>query len=280
MEIHHIKRCKPLLGTFVSVEVRATLSSRALSAVCDEAFAEIKRIQRLMSFHDPDSELSFINCNAAKRPCRVSSDMHRVIRTALTLSRISQGHYDIAVGAHLVSSGRLPRHTGMAGGEDGGWQDIKLAAQQIVFRRPLVLDLGGIAKGYAVDCAFHKIVNKVENLAINAGGDCRMKHWKNQPVAIRASDPHGNPHRIQHVMKNSAVATSADYYAQNTFIAPHTKQVVQTKHSATVFANTCMSADALTKVALLHPMALTLFDEYGVEALTVDTNGRLGAMNR
>ena len=61
---NHIKRCKPLLGTYVEVSVSSESDDNALLDITEYVFSEIQRIENLMSFHNPDSELSYVNREA------------------------------------------------------------------------------------------------------------------------------------------------------------------------------------------------------------------------
>ena len=275
-----ISRCKPLLGTYVVIRAEAPMSQSALVGLCDEAFATIELIQRLMSFHDTNSELSFLNREAALRPCPLSSQMHRIIETALNLSKATQGQYDISIAPQLIEHGLLPKHAGMANQYSGTWQDIVLTSQRIYFRKPMLLDLGGIAKGYAVDCAFDQIAHKVDNLIVNAGGDCRIKRWQDAEIAIRARDRKGYQHLINAPMQNAAVASSVHAHNETTLVSPRCKSIVGKPHSATVFADDCMTADAVTKIALLNPAFLGQLRQshqinQNVIALTANVLGQL-----
>lgn len=278
-----ISRCKPLLGTYVVIRVEAPVSQNALMGLCDEAFAKIELIQRLMSFHDTNSELSFLNREASHRPCPLSSQMHRIIDTALNLSKATQGQYDISIAPQLVANGLLPKHADMASRYFGNWQDIVLTSQQIYFRSPMLLDLGGIAKGYAVDCAFDQIAHKVDNLVINAGGDCRVKRWQDTEIAIKGTDLKGYQYLVKAPMQNAAVATSVHDHNRTTLVSPRCKSLVKKPYSATVFAEDCMTADAVTKIALLNPTLLSKLTQshqlkQNVIALSTSTLGQLLSM--
>ena len=97
-------RARPLLGTFV--EIRSAGATRAATErAIDAAFAVIDKIHRLMSFHDPDSDVGRLNREAWQRSVVVDPWTHRVLETALVLHPRSFGVFDIAVAPALQRLG-------------------------------------------------------------------------------------------------------------------------------------------------------------------------------
>src|SRR5437867_3228765 len=133
----------------------------ALPGIVDAAFDEVDRIDRLMSHYKPDSALSRLNRDAAGAPVTVDPELFGLIAESLRYSRESDGAFDITVGPLMKAwgffrgGGRVPRNDELADLRDRvGYAHVVLDASQrtIRFDRPGVeLDLGGIAKGYAVD---------------------------------------------------------------------------------------------------------------------------------
>lgn len=266
-----VSRCKPLLGTYVEVTLTGQLPRLTLLEMCDRAFQSIERIQSCMSFHDPDSELSRINHHALSAPplqlLNISHDMRYVLKEALDISQKTQGMFDITTASTLVAEKLLPQHHYDLTQASGTWEDIQLTDTAIAFKKPVLIDLGGIAKGYAVDHAFNDIIasdhaNVLHNVSVNAGGDIRHNQWQKEPhhtcekhlVHIKACDAKGKAKVITCPMYQSAVATSSNYYFKEPsgcIIEPKTTTRCQKKHSVSVFAPTCLQADALTKVAML-----------------------------
>ncbi len=156
----------------------------------------------------------------------------------------------------------------------GNWQDIQLDDGYIRFGKKLQLDLGGIAKGYAVDRGLSMIPNGVRGI-INAGGDVGMTHWQDEMIGIR--DPHHHQQSIHEMeMRAPAVATSAGYFNESGEVAIiHPVQVSKVLPlSVTVFANSAMLADALTKVVFLQPACTNLLQALSAHAFYVDTDGK------
>ena len=250
------KRCKPLLGTYVELSIAETASDRALMALSNRAFDAMAQIDRTMSFHKLDSELSRINRYAYQCPIDISSEMYQVLSLAIRLSHLTNGVYDITVAPKLVEQGLLPDH-GWECDPMADWTAIELGEESILLHRRVVLDLGGIAKGFAVDKALE--VLKDTNAVVNAGGDLKMSQWQNEKVFIRSPDKPTCAFKTV-MMQAAAVATSGPYFLgtdKQAIMNP--KQEYRTKQACNVsiFSASCMMADALTKVASLLPDAET-----------------------
>src|SRR6058998_1483047 len=133
----------------------------ALPGIVEAAFDEVDRIDRLMSHYKPDSPLSRLNREAARAPVAVEPELFDFIAECLRYSRDSDGAFDITVGPLMKAWGFF-RGGGRVPGDDElvelrsrvGYTHVILdeSRRTIRFDRPGVeLDLGGIAKGYAVD---------------------------------------------------------------------------------------------------------------------------------
>ena len=132
-----------------------------LARILDEAFDEVDRIDRLMSHYKADSPLSRVNREASERPIAVDRELFDFVAAAMRYSQASNGAFDITVGPLMKAwgffggEGRVPsaaeraRARRLVGGAHVTLDD---AAHTIAFDAAGVeLDLGGIAKGYAVD---------------------------------------------------------------------------------------------------------------------------------
>lgn len=273
-----ISRCKPLLGTYVEIHLSGEVTDDQLIEQSTRCYDAIEKVHESMSFHDPNSELSIINREARKRPCKLSPAMHKVLEQALILSELSEGVFDVTVAARLVADGVLP-DPGIKFDPNACWRDIEINAGSIHFHKPLLIDLGGIAKGYAVDCATEKVSASI-SATINAGGDLRMTHWRDKKVNIKSS--HAPSTIIEIPMKSSALATSACYYLDNTdsvIYKPGSPEPLSSSTSYSVFAESCMLADALTKIATINTSnAGALIRSLGAEAIAIDANNTISAV--
>jgi FAD:protein FMN transferase len=153
----------------------------ALPRLVDEAFDEVDRIDRLMSHYKADSPLSRINREAARGPVAVEPELFDFIAEAMRYNRESDGTFDITVGPLMKAwgffrgEGRLPSRDDLAAARRHvGAAHVRLdtAARTISFDEPGVeLDLGGIAKGYAVDRAVALLARHgVAAALVSAGG--------------------------------------------------------------------------------------------------------------
>ena len=262
-----MRRARPLLGTRVEIAATAPWPAERLHAALDAAFAAVEQVQLLMSFHDPASELSLLNREAVQRPVKVDGQTFAVLEAALELSRRSGGAFDATVGAQLQRWGYLPSE-----GEPpaaASWRDIELLPRrQVRFHRPLRLDLGGIAKGYAVDCAVEALRQAgVDSALVNAGGDLRAF---GAPQRVRLRHPQ-NPALLAHELElhDEALATTAAYYSRraetSALLDPRSGRPYLGQASVSVKAPRCLHADALTKPVLFAApqTAERLLADYG-----------------
>ena len=257
-----VRRARPLLGTVLEIRAAGPHTRVQLNKAIDGAFAAVERVQELMSYHDPASELSRINREAAATAQRIDAQTYAVLEAALRFAALSNGAFDPCVGDQLEKWGYLPPSTP---GPDrsrptgGTWRDVHLVAHcRVRFGRPVRLDLGGIAKGYAVDCAVRALQSAgVEDFLVNAGGDLRIAGRWTQRLRLRHPQA---PHLSAEVLalRNAALATSAAYYSRrhgwfgevSALLDPRTGMPYIGNGSVSVRAADCMSADALTKVVL------------------------------
>ena len=270
------RRCRPLLGTFVEISA-AGIDAAPLASAMDAAFASIERMQRLMSVHDDTSELSRVNAGAFLRPVKVSDETFAVLERGLGIARASEGAFDFTIAPVLASWGLLPAH--LRRRACGDWRDVSLlCGQRIRFTRPLAIDLGGIAKGFAVDAAIAILrAHHVSSATVNAGGDLRVFGSDALRIHLRHPDsaqPVANPIPLH----NAALASSSPCFTRKQWrgrtvshlVNPVNRCAVADRISVTVRAGECWLADALTKVVLNAPMlAERLLEKHQAEAFIV-----------
>ena len=252
------RRAQPWLGTLVDIAIEAP-SEAAFLRTTDLAFARVAEVHRAMSFHEPGSDLCAIARAPAGALLQVSADTARVLRLALDMELRSGGLFNAAIAPVLVASGRLPRPHGAQVAQAGTLAEgIEwLGARRLRVRAPVWIDLGGIAKGYAVDCAVIALeAAGITSGLVNAGGDMRAFGPAAHPVHLRFAD---GLRRIA-LLQNAAFAAScnandADDAAilASPHIDPRSGRSVRSPNSVVVQASSAAVADALTKVALLCP---------------------------
>ena len=150
-----LRRAQPLLGTYVEIRGRAQdelCVRRGLQA----GFAAIAYVHRLMSFHDASSDVSRLNRDGFHKAVSVDEWTWRVLSHAQKFAESSGGAFDVTIAPLLSKWGYLPR--GQPADESASFRDVILESRcRVRFRKPLSLDLGGIAKGFAVDRAVESL---------------------------------------------------------------------------------------------------------------------------
>lgn len=253
-----VSRSRPLLGTFVAIRICGD------AGTIGRAFEAIERVQRLMSVHDPQSDVSRIS-RAPPRSCvRVDPWTHEVLRRAQELHLATDGLFDCAVAPLLMKAGHLPCHAPAV--PDGSLADLELLPDGMVaVRRAVALTLDGIAKGYAVDRAVQALLHAgVPAGVVNAGGDLRLFGAQPEPVHVR--DPR-SPGRFIHIgdFRNAAVASST-----GPVVDPRTMTLRHLCGGVTIIAEDCTTADTLTKPCLLDSAsASAIAARFGAQALLV-----------
>ena len=274
-----LRQARPLLGTIVEL-VADGLGEKAARAAMADAFATVAEVQRRMSYHDPASTLSRINREAARGAVAVDEGTFAVLSAAAEMHRVSGGVFDVTVAPQLEALGFLPATGALP--SMASFDDVELRPDRTVrFHRPgLRIDLGGIAKGFAVDQAVAALQRSgVSRGLVNAGGDLRAFGGEPFSVAIRH---HENPRATLTTvaLQNAALATSAHYFADRLvpgstagpIIDPRTGAQAWRIRSASVRADSAMLADALTKVVMLAgEAALPVLRHFRADAIFVAT---------
>lgn len=271
-------RCKPLLGTYVEVSIQdkcKCFNQRKLNAAFDAAFFAIATVQQHMAFHNPFSELSKINQSAHVSIVNVHPWTYQLLSTAKEVHRVSNGLFDCGVGAKLIAAGLLPSHGTRSDAIWGGLGDlILLGRHQVCSLKPLRLDLGGIAKGFAVDKAVGALqASGIPGGSVNAGGDLRIFGCQAQEIQLRSSS---KPTQLIPIgtLADGSIASSGDYGkgASSHIINPITGLPVLLSKSFSVIAEKCVHADALTKVlAITQDEAHPCFQYFSATPLCIPT---------
>ncbi len=243
-----VERATPLLGTLVSV--RAALADRAVAnAAIDSAFDAVRTVHRLMSFHDPDSDLSRLHRAAPGQAVSIDPHTAEVLAFALELARRTGGAFDPAIAGKAVGRGDLPRPEGSNDpDDDASWRDIRLEGLAVRRLRSVWLDLGGVAKGYAVDLAVAALKQRgVAEGCVNAGGDLRVFGAQSECIELLAGDP---AHTPVLELTDGAAASSGGGRGEAAHFDGRGGGAIDPRHFVCVTAPSCMAADALTKVVL------------------------------
>lgn len=245
--------------------------TQSLRQTVDAAFDEIDRIDRLMSHYKPDSPLSQLNREAAAGPVKVEPELFDFLAECLRYSRQSDGAFDITVGPLMKAwgffrdEGRMPSEPELANARRGvGYRHVILNAKErtVSFDRPGVeLDLGGIAKGYAVDRAIAVLKQRrIKNALVSAGGSTiyglgappHQTAWE-----VKLQDPVAPERTAMTVqLNNQALSVSGSYEKffevggrrYSHIMDPRTGRPVEGVLSVAVITDTGTAGDALDNV--------------------------------
>lgn len=266
------RRTQLIMGTLVEITVSHS-NTEIIETVTTQAFDEMKRIEQLMSTYLPDSEISRINRAAGKKAIPVSPEVEEVIREGIFWSEQSGGAFDITV-EPLVQLWDFDGEKEIIPGKNTlrktaslvNYKNIEIKDHTVrLKKRGMAINVGGLAKGYAVDRAISLLRGKVSNGLVNAGGDLFAFGQKNKqdPWTIGLQHPRKPQDLLAaFAVKNQAIATSGDY--QRYFIKdgiryhhifdPKTGRPVRLMISATLITMEVMDADAMaTAVFVMGP---------------------------
>jgi thiamine biosynthesis lipoprotein len=260
-----------IMGT--SVQVRTFGGDEAASrAAIDEAFAAFAEVDRLMSNYRDDSELALVNRGAAQHAVGVTDPMFSVLDAARRVSAASNGAFDITVGPlvrlwgfhdktpHVPTSSELAAVRPLV-----DYRNVILDLQRKTVRfthQGVELDLGGIAKGFAVEVAADILRRRGFSGFIDAGGNQYLlgapigkKAWT---VGIKNPD---KPNRVIGVVETGEISVStsandsdflvADGRQYGHILDPRTLEPSTSALSTTILSRDGTLADAMSKAAFI-----------------------------
>jgi len=254
------------------------------------ALAWFDEVERICSRFEPHSELSRLSAQIGAR-VPVSDLLFEAVRFAIAVAEESAGAFDPTLGLELESRGFNREHrtgaivrTALERDDNASFRDIELDADQktIMLARPLLLDLGGVAKGLAIDMAARELERRsFDNFAIDAGGDLYLSghNADDKPWSVGIRHPRRDGELFETLrVSNIAVCTSGDYErrtpnepGQHHIIDPRTKTSALNAASATVLAPSAVVADALATAAfVMGPVdGIDWLERHGVDGMIV-----------
>jgi FAD:protein FMN transferase len=277
------------MDTVISIQVADVADVGVVRPALQRALDWFATVERACSRFDPNSELRQLLARAGEA-VQVSPVLFEAVRFALALARRTGGAFDPSIGRLLERHG-FNRHyvTGQtitsASADPGAtYRDVRLGTgRTITLRRPLVLDLGAVAKGLAIDLAACEL-GEFENFCIEAGGDLFASGHNADGKAWRVGvqDPR-RPGVLATTLdvSDGAVCTSGDYQRQNAsghhLVDPRTGQSAVELASVSVVAPTAMAADGLATAAFILGLdgGRKLLDQAGVEGVLITASGDL-----
>lgn len=241
------------------------LARRAAQA----AFQRIARLDAIMSDYNEASELSRLCHNTPHKPVRISDDLFHILAISQQLAQKTDGAFDVTVGA-VVRLWRRARRTGELPEADKIKQALAVTGYSLLHldakhqtawseREGVLLDLGGIAKGYAADAAMLVLEHcRIRSALIAAGGDIVVSYappgqrgWTIEIAPLKQAGQAEN----SLIIANAAISTSGD-----------TEQAVEKKglrYSHIV--------DPRTGIGLTEPIVVTVIAKRGVDADSLAT---------
>jgi FAD:protein FMN transferase len=289
-----------IMGTRIFVELwsedDAQSRQRGEQAI-DAVMDEMRHIDETMSVYKPTSEISRVNDLAAKQPVKISHELFQLLTTALEYSRITEGAFDITYASvgymYDFRERKRPTEEQIQSALPAiNYRHVLLdaATSSVRFSQPGVrIDLGGIAKGFAVDQGIDILLARgYKHALVNAGGDSRVigdRFGKPWIIGIRHPD-HPDQIITRVPLTDSAFSTSGDYeryfdeggVRYHHIIDPHTGHSASKVRSATVIAPTATRTDGLSKTAfVLGPdEAIRIYNSLpDVDAILVALDGRI-----
>lgn len=272
-------RAESIMGTNVIISVFDSEPSKAtVKRAVDEAFKEVKRVDILMSNYKEDSEVSKINMLKLGESIKVSDETMEVLRRSQEISRISDGAFDITVLPLMELWGFYGEKSRDIKPTDSeraealkyvGYTKIRLGRDNQVTKSDegVKIDLGGIAKGYAIDKAAQRLkFYGIKSAMIEAGGDFFCSGIRPDKKAWKIAIQHPrNKRKAVAIFEaaDCAVATSGDYENYNIIEKKRYSHIIDPRTgfpkgdipaSVTVAAKDATTADALaTAVFVLSP---------------------------
>lgn len=275
-----MRRNQPLLGTYVEIWIEELNEKNVqqnffYQEICNVVFHEIKKVQDLMSIHAAESEISKLN-RLSKADKKFERKIHpwtyEVLLIAKKICEETDGLFDCGIGQYA-------KHQNSQKWDELGIRSIEfLDTHHIMIQGPIRFDLGGIAKGYAVDRGIEILKNfGIENASINAGGDMRVIGKNHHAVYLKESD-FGNAYIYLGDLNDGAIATSSTRFGRTTkkggmsyLINPRTRKCIEDDLSYSIIAPTCVVADCLTKaLAIEKNLHASYFKKFGAIPIIVE----------
>jgi thiamine biosynthesis lipoprotein len=264
-----ITRTEAIMGTSCSVEVWSEDAAKGEAAIAS-VFADMHRIDRLMSTWKPDTEVSLVNREAAKRPVKISLELFDLLAASLEYSRLSHGAFDITYASvgylYDFKKGVHPDQKAIDAALPGiNYRHVVLDRKELTvrfLREGVRIDLGGIAKGHSVDRGIQILqAAGITRGMVNAGGDTRIIGDRfGRPWVVGLRDPdHPGKSYLRIPLTDAAISTSGDYERYfdedgkrfHHIIDPKTGDSARKVRSVTVIADTATRTDGLTKCVFI-----------------------------
>ena len=268
------------MDTIVTIEVSSPGAD--VAACVERGFGWFAEVEQRCSRFDPGSEVTHL-CRLVGVDVAVSSLLYEAIEFSLRVAEASKGAFDPTVGGAMLRNGydqnyRSGERIPAPKVAPVSFRDVVLVPPDCVHLcQPLILDLGAVAKGLAIDLAARELAH-LQDFSINAGGDVLLSGLNpvGQPWRIGIRHPRAEDALITSVaVSSAAVCTSGDYERHAAggahIVQPATGTPADSLASVTVIAESAMLADAISTAAfVLGPDdGRSFLEAQGVEGLLV-----------
>jgi thiamine biosynthesis lipoprotein len=291
-----VSRDEAIMGTRIAVELWATDPARG-EALITRVMDEMRRVDALMSTYKPTSQVSLVNERAAREPVVVDADLFGLLQTALDYSRVTEGAFDIT----YASVGYLYDYRRHIRPDDAA---IAAALPAVDYRHVVLdsktrsvrftqagvrIDLGGIAKGWAVDRGIELLqAAGVERAFVTAGVDTRIIGDRfGEPWMVGIRDPREDGKVAARIpLVDAALSTSGDYerffeadgVRYHHILSPSTGRPASAVRSVTIIGPTATRTDGLSKTIFVLGIdkGMQVLDRAGdVDAIAIDKDGKI-----
>mgnify|MGYP001548565715 CR=1 FL=1 len=266
--VHSVARMGTVIAIRLVGERALSQGKNVLDASVRRAVAWFDEVEATCSRFDGKSELRRLSGQTGT-PVRVSAILFQAVQFALEVAEETNGAFDPTVGLTMEAhgfdrhyrTGQILRTPVVKESRSASYRDVRLdpAARSITLRRPLLLDLGAVAKGLAVDLAVREL-QPFENFMVDAGGDLYLAghNAEGEPWSVGIRHPRDPSALIDTLLvSDAAVCTSGDYErieperGGHHLMDPRGGRPATAVASATVIAPTAMMADALATAAFV-----------------------------
>ncbi len=303
------KESRIVMDTFCTITVVSSSEEKAREAI-EVGFVRIKKLEQLLNFFSPESEITAINRASGSSPVKVSKETLEIIKKAVEIADYTNGAFDPTIGPVMKLWGfpkQAPKSSTIPSIDEiknalrfVDYKKIKMnisASEVFLEKKGMELDLGGIAKGYAADMAIEAIKAKGIKAALVAiAGDIKgfglkpdLQPWK---VGIQSPRPADSKSKIGEedifvslYLKDKAISTSGDY--QRFFIKqgrryhhildPRIGYSTSNVISVSVIAPHGFMADGLSTgiFVLGREKGIKLLESKGLDGIIVDANEKI-----
>lgn len=281
-----MRKARLYMDTVVDIQVVDKNHSDEAEAKIDRAFEAFRKVEQACSRFDPDSELMKA-CRSIQKPVQISALLFEPLKFALEIAKLTDGEFDPAIGNTMEKQGFNRRYlTGdkleSLSADSATFRDILLDEQAgtVYFKKPLVMDLGAVAKGFAIDLAANELKG-FDGFVINAGGDLFVRGFDRdgRPWKIGIQHPEKKDQIIDVIeLSNQAICTSGSYERRNIHV-PGMHHIINPKTgispndwvSSSVIAPFAMMADAFSTAAFLlgKEKGKKLIENLGLQGLFI-----------